>query len=77
MTSVVLGNCGLTLAPVAPRGEEALLQSFVRVEAMPRAALVAGIPWGWQSYGDYLDRLEGRVGVNVGGLALLWTSLSL
>src|SRR4051794_3658309 len=68
VTSVVLGNCGLTLAPVVPRGEEALLQSFVRVEAMPRAALVAGIPWGWQSYGDYLDRLEGRVGVNVGGL---------
>jgi N-acyl-D-aspartate/D-glutamate deacylase len=35
---------------------------------MPREALVAGIPWGWRSYGDYLDRLEGRIGINVGGL---------
>jgi N-acyl-D-amino-acid deacylase len=68
VTSVVMGNCGLTLAPVVPGGEEALVQSFVRVEAMPRVALEQGIPWGWQSYGDYLDRLAGRVGVNVGGL---------
>ena len=68
VTTVVLGNCGLTLAPVAPGGEEVLLQSFVRVEAMPRAALEQGIPWGWRGYGDYLAALDGRVGVNVGGL---------
>lgn len=69
VTSVVMGNCGLTLAPVEPGGEDALVKSFVRVEAMPRATLEAGVPWGWRSYGDYLDALEGRVGINVGGLA--------
>ncbi len=68
VTSVVMGNCGLTLAPVEPGGEDALVKSFVRVEAMPREALQAGIPWGWRTYGDYLDRLEGRIGINVGGL---------
>jgi N-acyl-D-aspartate/D-glutamate deacylase len=68
VTTVVMGNCGLTLAPVQPGGEEALVKSFVRVEAIPRAALAEGVPWGWQSYGDYLDALEGRVGINVGGL---------
>src|SRR3954469_18589344 len=68
VTSVVMGNCGLTLAPVQPGGEDAIVQSFVRVEAMPREALQAGVPWGWRSYGEYLDRLEGRVGINVGGL---------
>jgi N-acyl-D-amino-acid deacylase len=68
VTSVVMGNCGLTLAPVQPGGEDALVQSFVRVEAMPRVALEQGVPWGWRSFGDYLDRLEGRVGINVGGL---------
>jgi N-acyl-D-aspartate/D-glutamate deacylase len=68
VTTVVMGNCGLTLAPVHPGGEDAIVQSFVRVEAMPRAALAAGVPWGWRSYGEYLDRLEGRVGINVGGL---------
>src|SRR6476469_7934049 len=39
VTSVVMGNCGLTLAPVQPGGEDALVKSFVRVEAMPRPAL--------------------------------------
>jgi N-acyl-D-aspartate/D-glutamate deacylase len=68
VTTVVMGNCGLALAPVRPGGEDALVKSFVRVEAMPREALVAGVPWGWRSYGDYLDRLEGKVGVNVAGL---------
>jgi N-acyl-D-aspartate/D-glutamate deacylase len=68
VTTVVMGNCGLALAPVRPGGEDALVKSFVRVEAMPREALEAGVPWGWRSYGDYLDRLEGKVGVNVAGL---------
>ncbi|HLG69343.1 MAG TPA: amidohydrolase family protein [Chloroflexota bacterium] len=66
VTSVITGNCGLTLAPVAAGREEDLVQSFVRVEAMPRKALEAGVPWGWHSFGDYLDALDGRVGVNVG-----------
>ena len=68
VTSVVMGNCALTLAPVREQDRDALVQSFVRVEAMPRAALQAGVPWGWESFGDYLDTLEGRVGINVGGL---------
>lgn len=68
VTTVVMGNCGLALAPVRPGGEDALVKSFVRVEAMPREALVAGVPWGWRSYGDYLDGLDGKIGVNVAGL---------
>jgi N-acyl-D-aspartate/D-glutamate deacylase len=63
-----MGNCGLTLAPVQDGGEDAIVGSFVRVEAMPRPALEQGVPWGWHSYGDYLDALEGKVGINVGGL---------
>jgi N-acyl-D-aspartate/D-glutamate deacylase len=68
VTTVVMGNCGLTLAPVEPGGEDALVKSFVRVEAMPRPTLEQGVPWGWKSFGDYLDALEGKVGINVGGL---------
>ncbi|HEU0167850.1 MAG TPA: amidohydrolase family protein [Chloroflexota bacterium] len=68
VTSVVMGNCGLALAPVEDGGEDALVKSFVRVEAMPRQALVEGVPWGWHTYGEYLDTLEGKVGINVGGL---------
>jgi N-acyl-D-aspartate/D-glutamate deacylase len=68
ITSIVMGNCGLALAPVKKGDEDALVKNFVRVEAIPREALEQGVSWGWHSYGDYLDRLEGRIGVNVGGL---------
>ena len=68
ITTVVMGNCGLTLAPVKNGDEDALVKSFVRVEAIPRFALEQGVKWGWHSYGEYLDNLEGKVGINVGGL---------
>ena len=68
VTSIIMGNCGLALAPVKAGGEDAIIKSFVRVEAIPRIALEKGVPWGWRSYGDYLDRLEGKVGINVGGI---------
>ncbi|HXG52655.1 MAG TPA: amidohydrolase family protein [candidate division Zixibacteria bacterium] len=68
ITTVIMGNCGLTLAPVSAGGEDALVKSFVRVEAIPRFALEQGVKWAWRSYGDYLDNFEGKVGINVGGL---------
>ncbi|HZD42111.1 MAG TPA: amidohydrolase family protein, partial [Terriglobales bacterium] len=68
ITTVVMGNCGLSLAPRRTGIEDAIVKSFVRVEAMPRLALEQGIKWNWRSYGEYLDNFEGRVGINVGGL---------
>ncbi|HWO42714.1 MAG TPA: amidohydrolase family protein, partial [Candidatus Eisenbacteria bacterium] len=68
ITTVIMGNCGLTLAPVKPGDEDALVKSFVRVEAIPRFALEQGVRWNWRTYGEYLDNFEGKVGVNVGGL---------
>jgi N-acyl-D-aspartate/D-glutamate deacylase len=68
VTTVIMGNCGLTLAPVKKGDEDALVKSFVRVEAIPRFALEQGVQWAWNSYGEYLDNFEGKVGINVGGL---------
>jgi N-acyl-D-amino-acid deacylase len=68
VTSVVMGNCGLSLAPVRPGIEDAIVKSFIRVEAIPRIALEQGVTWNWHSYGEYLDNFEGKVGINVGGL---------
>jgi N-acyl-D-amino-acid deacylase len=68
VTSVVMGNCGLSLAPVRQGIEDAIVKSFVRVEAIPRIALEQGVKWNWHSYGEYLDNLEGKLGINVGGL---------
>lgn len=39
---------------------------LARVEGMPVASLQQGVPWDWESFGDYLVKLEGRVGLNVG-----------
>ena len=44
VTTVVMGNCGLTLAPCKPEGRDALIGTFVRVEAMPRTACRRGFP---------------------------------
>jgi N-acyl-D-aspartate/D-glutamate deacylase len=70
ITSIVMGNCGLSLAPAQPSdaGRDALVKSFVRVEAIPRGVLEQGVPWGWHTFGEYLDTLEGKTGVNVSGL---------
>ena len=68
VTSVVMGNCGLSLAPVRQGIEDAIVKSFIRVEAIPRIALEQGVKWNWHSYGEYLDNFEGKVGINVGGL---------
>jgi N-acyl-D-amino-acid deacylase len=69
VTSVVMGNCGLTLAPCKPEGRDALIGTFVRVEDMPRQSLQSGIPWDWTTHGEYLDALERKpLGLNVATL---------
>lgn len=68
VTTVMAGNCGFTLAPLA-RGDEGYIQRMMaRVEGMPLAALEEGLAWDWESFGDYLGKLDGRVGLNVGFL---------
>jgi N-acyl-D-aspartate/D-glutamate deacylase len=68
VTSIIAGNCGFTLAPLSPENADYLLNMMVKVEGMPKAALENGVPWNWSSFGEYLDRLDGRLGVNAGFL---------
>jgi N-acyl-D-aspartate/D-glutamate deacylase len=65
VTSVVVGNCGLTLAPCRAADRSALIGSFVRVEGMERSALEAGLTWGWESTAEYAAALDQRLGLNV------------
>ena len=59
VTTVVMGNCGVGFAPVQPGKEEFLIELMEGVEDIPGAALAAGIPWQWESFGQYLDALGG------------------
>ena len=68
ITTVIPGNCGLTLAPSRPGDRESILDSFVRVEAMPLNVLKDAVSWEWESFPEYLNRLNGRLGVNVASL---------
>jgi N-acyl-D-aspartate/D-glutamate deacylase len=68
VTTVFGGNCGFTLAPASSDQHDYLTRMLARVEGMPLDALRAGLDWGWASFGEWLDRLEGRVAVNAGFL---------
>ena len=68
VTSVVLGNCGLSLAPVAPDGRDVLLRTLEKVEDMRMATMQAGIDWDFETYPEYLDAVARRRPlINVGG----------
>jgi N-acyl-D-aspartate/D-glutamate deacylase len=64
VTTVIGGNCGFSLAPIGARDADYIRRMMVKVEGMPLAALEHGIEWNWSSFGEYLDRLEGHVGLN-------------
>ncbi|MEM7466412.1 MAG: amidohydrolase family protein [Pseudomonadota bacterium] len=60
VTSVVMGNCGVGFAPAAPDRHDWLIGLMEGVEDIPGAALADGITWGWESFAEYLDVLEGK-----------------
>jgi N-acyl-D-aspartate/D-glutamate deacylase len=57
VTSVVMGNCGVGFAPVAPDRHDWLIGMMEGVEDIPGTALAEGLRWDWQSFPEYLDSL--------------------
>lgn len=60
VTTVVIGNCGFTIAPCKPEHRERTLKNLTHVEGMSLAALQAGIDWDFISFPDYMNSLERR-----------------
>ena len=70
VTTVVIGNCGFGIAPTPPNRRDTVLANLAEVEAMPLEALKAGVDWGFETFGEYLDLLKRKsVYPNVASLA--------
>ncbi len=67
VTSIIMGNCGVGLAPCKPADREALVGDLVNVEGMSLDVLQKGVRWSWESVEEYLAAIgKSGLGVNVG-----------
>jgi N-acyl-D-amino-acid deacylase len=66
-TSVIFGNCSLSLAPVRKGTEERLAEFLSYVEAIPMEVLKT-VEFEWETIPQYMDRLDQHLGINVGNL---------
>lgn len=72
VTTVMMGNCGVGIAPCKPAVREIAAWDLVNVEAIPFEVLGKGIKWEWETFPQYLDAASRRgTGVNLGFLAPL------
>ena len=70
ITSVLMGNCGVTFAPVRSADKSLLAGMMESVEDIPQQAILEGLPWNWNSFGEYLDAIETlNPALNVAALA--------
>ncbi|MGJ3507978.1 N-acyl-D-amino-acid deacylase family protein [Enemella sp. A6] len=60
VTTVVMGNCGVGFAPALPHDRDRLIELMEGVEDIPGIALSEGLPWNWETFGEYLDSLDGK-----------------
>src|SRR5258706_6312808 len=72
VTSVVMGNCGVGIAPCRPAAREIAMRDLVNVEAIPFEVLDQGITWDWESFPQFMDAAAARrPALNLGFLAPL------
>lgn len=72
VTSLVMGNCGVGLAPCKPENHEIAAWDLVNVEAIPFEVLGKGVTWDWTTFPEYMDAAQKRgAGINLGFMAPL------
>ncbi len=60
VTTCVIGNCGFTIAPCKPQDRDRTLRNLTQVEGMSLSVLQQGIDWTFQTFPEYLARLEAQ-----------------
>ncbi len=68
VTTVVIGNCSLSLAPVKKEGRRKLVKMFEKIEDIKEPTFDAAVSFAWESFGEYLDFIRPGLGLNVGAL---------
>jgi N-acyl-D-aspartate/D-glutamate deacylase len=68
ITTVVIGNCSLSLAPVKPGAQGKLVSMFSVIEDIKKPTFDAAVPFTWESFPDYLAHIRRGLGINVGAL---------
>lgn len=72
VTSVIMGNCGVGIAPCRKEVHEIAAWDLVNVEAIPFEVLAKGVTWDWETFPEYLDAAQRRgCGINLGFMAAL------
>ncbi|HKD70281.1 MAG TPA: amidohydrolase family protein [Candidatus Binataceae bacterium] len=72
VTTTVMGNCGVGIAPCKPEMREIAAWDLVNVEGIPFDVLKRGITWKWETFPQYIDAAaQHKLGINVGFLAPL------
>ena len=68
VTTVVTGNCSLSLAPVHPEGIAKVISMFEVIEDIKKRTFDAAVPFSWETFPQYLEHISKTLGINVGAL---------
>jgi N-acyl-D-amino-acid deacylase len=66
VTTAVMGNCGVGVAPLRPGSEDELISLMESVEDIPGTALHEGVSWDWETFPEYLDEIDTPYTVDIG-----------
>ena len=69
VTTIVPGNCSLSLAPLKAEHRMKLVGMFNQIEEMPHKAFSEGVTWDWESFEEYMTRIKQDLSINVAPLA--------
>jgi N-acyl-D-aspartate/D-glutamate deacylase len=58
VTSLLMGNCGVGVAPVRPAQKSTMAWDLVNVEALPHSVLMNGVSWDWETFPEYMNAIE-------------------